>query len=86
MRMIATILGCPFRLSIFPEDAQEDAHMMQYANLVGGPKRSRKQKAENETEEMYQQTLVFDEKLEPVDRAGTDRDAAESGSVRQGSR
>ena len=66
MRMIATILGCPFRLSIFPEDAQEDAHMMQYANLVGGPKRSRKQKAENETEEMYQQTLVFDEKLEPV--------------------
>ena len=66
MRMIAAILGCPFRLSIFPEDAQEDAHMMQYANLVGGPKRSRKQKAENETEEMYQQTLVFDEKLEPV--------------------
>ena len=66
MRMIATILGCPFRLSIFPEDAQEDAHMMQYANLVGGPKRSRKQKAENETEEMYQQTLVFDEKREPV--------------------
>ena len=54
MRMIASILGCPFRLS------------MQYANLVGGPKRSRKQKAENETEEMYQQTLVFDEKLEPV--------------------
>ena len=48
----ATILGCPFRLSIFPEDPQEDAHMMQYANLVGGPKRSRKQKAENETEEM----------------------------------
>ena len=66
MRMIAAILGCPFRLSIFPEDVEEDAHMMQYANMVGGPKRSRRQKAETASEEMYQQTLVFDEKLEPV--------------------
>ncbi len=65
MRMIAAILGCPFRLSIFPEDAKEDAQMMQYANMVGGSKR-RKQKENPEAEAMYQQTLVFDEKLEPV--------------------
>lgn len=66
MRMIAAILGCPFRLSIFPEDAKEDAQMMQYANMVGSSKRSKKQKEDPESEAMYQQTLVFDEKMEPV--------------------
>ena len=63
MRMIAAILGCPFRLSIFPTDPQEDEKMMEYAN-VDMYKKRRSRKREEE-EDMYQQTLVFDE--EPVE-------------------
>ena len=63
MRMIAAILGCPFRLSIFSTDPQEDEKMMEYAN-VDMYKKRRSRKREEE-EDMYQQTLVFDE--EPVE-------------------
>lgn len=60
MRMIAEILGCPFRLSIFPTSPEEDEKIMQYANASTRKKRN-KQKVDEEPE-MYQQTLVFDGK------------------------
>lgn len=60
MRMIAEILGCPFRLSIFPTSPEEDEKIMQYANAATRKKRNRP-KQEEETE-VYQQTLVFDGK------------------------
>lgn len=62
MRMIAAILGCPFRLSIFPTDPEEDEKIMEYANASTQKKRrSRKQVEEDDG---YQQTLVFEEEPE----------------------
>ena len=63
MRMIAAILDCPFRLSIFPTDPAEDEKIMQYANAGTYHKRSKRKKEEEE--DVYQQTLVFDEEPEP---------------------
>lgn len=63
MRMIAAILDCPFRLSIFPADPAEDEKMMEYANASTQRKRSRRKKEEED--DGYQQTLVFDE--EPLE-------------------
>lgn len=60
MRMIAAILGCPFRLSIFPADPEEDEKMMEYANTVAQQKKRRSRKQEEE-DDGYQQTLVFEE-------------------------
>lgn len=60
MRMIADILGCPFRLSIFPTSPEEDVKIMQYANATTRKKRN-KHKVDEEPE-MYQQTLFFDGK------------------------
>ena len=63
MRMIAAILDCPFRLSIFPTDPAEDEKIMQYANAGTYHKRGKRKKEEEE--DVYQQTLVFDEEPEP---------------------
>ena len=63
MRMIAAILDCPFRLSIFPTDPAEDEKIMQYANASTHHKRGKRKKEEEE--DVYQQTLVFDEEPEP---------------------
>lgn len=63
MRMIAAILDCPFRLSIFPTDPAEDEKIMQYANAGTYHKRGKRKK--EEVEDVYQQTLVFDEEPEP---------------------
>lgn len=62
MRMIAAILDCPFRLSIFPTDPAEDEKIMQYANASTHHKRGKRKKEEEE--DVYQQTLVFDEEPE----------------------
>lgn len=62
MRMIAAILDCPFRLSIFPTDPAEDEKIMQYANAGTYHKRGKRKKEEEE--DVYQQTLVFDEEPE----------------------
>lgn len=58
MRMIAAILDCPFRLSIFPEDSAEEAKILKDTD-TGRSKYRRKPKQEEE--EGYQQTLVFEE-------------------------
>ena len=63
MRMIAAILDCPLRLSIFPTDPAEDEKIMQYANAGTYHKRGKRKKEEEE--DVYQQTLVFDEEPEP---------------------
>lgn len=66
MRMIAAILGCPFRLSIFPEDAvsvQDTAAVSEDAisKYMQHSKTQPKKKKEESAEDVYQQVLVFDE-------------------------
>ncbi|WP_251388443.1 hypothetical protein [Mediterraneibacter agrestimuris] len=64
MRMIAAILDCPFRLSIFPADSAEDEKMMEYMG-AGTQKSHGKIKAEDE--EGYQHRLKFDEEPDGKD-------------------
>lgn len=61
MRMIASILGCPFRLSIFPEDLAEDGKILENKNAKTQVNNGR---SKDEGEDGYQQTLVFDEEPE----------------------
>ena len=58
MRMIASILDCPFRLSIFPTSPEEDEKIMEYAHVTAVKKRAKHKKEEDA--DVYQQTLVFD--------------------------
>lgn len=67
MRMIAAILGCPFRLSIFPGEqaGMQDSGMTEdairrFRNQQEEKKSKRKRRQEAE-DEVYQQVLVFDE-------------------------
>ncbi len=62
MRTIAAILGCPFRLSIFPTNPEEDEKIMEYVHVGTQSKRNRRKKEEED--DLYQQTLVFDENPE----------------------
>lgn len=64
MRMIAKILGCPFRLSIFPTNNEEDFSFDEEA-LLDYIKKSGKKKKEKEEqdEDVYQQEFVFDEMM-----------------------
>lgn len=66
MRMIAAILDCPFRLSIFPADSAEDEKIMEH---MGASTQKSQGKQKTEDEEGYQHRLVFDE--EPDAKAGT---------------
>lgn len=59
MRTIAAILDCPFRLSIFPTNPEEDEKITKYMNVGAQAKRNRRKKEEED--DLYQQTLVFDE-------------------------
>lgn len=64
MRLIASILGCPFRLSIFPTESDEGFNidteaMMNYAKKSG---KKKKEKAV-EDDEVYQQEFIFDETM-----------------------
>lgn len=52
MRMIAAILGCPFRLSIFPEDAAEDEKIMEYANASTQKRRSKTEEVREDERDM----------------------------------
>ncbi|MBO5460493.1 MAG: hypothetical protein J5983_01675 [Ruminococcus sp.] len=68
MRMIASILGCPFRLSIFPlegDDAQEfnidEETIERY--MKKSEKKRKKVQADAEDEGVYQQEFVFDETM-----------------------
>ena len=72
MRMIAAILGCPFRLSIFPADPEEDKKMLEYVNTATQKKR-RSRKMEEE-DDGYQQTLVFEEEPETESPEEDERD------------
>lgn len=78
MRMIAKILGCPFRLSIFPTDNEEDFNIDEEALLNYVKKTGHKKKEKEDQEEVYQQEFVFDEMMTasvaemPVAPAGTE--------------
>lgn len=72
MRMIAAILDCPFRLSIFPADEEK---MMEHVDVSTQKSRSKQsaglfypirsnKKPKAEEEDGYQQRLVFDEERE----------------------
>lgn len=87
MRMIAAILGCPFRLSIFPGEqaGMQDSGMTEdavrrFRDQQEEKKNKRKRRREAE-EEVYQQVLVFDEepqeeqKEETAEHPGTDSGA-----------
>ena len=64
MRMIARILECPFRLSIFPTDSDEDFNIDEDALLKYSKKSGKKRKEKTEQEdEVYQQEFVFDETM-----------------------
>lgn len=52
MRMIAAILGCPFRLSIFPADAAEDERIMEYANASTQKRRSKTEEVREDERDM----------------------------------
>lgn len=52
MRMIAAILGCPFRLSIFPADAAEDEKIMEYANASTQKRRSKTEEVREDERDM----------------------------------
>ena len=62
MRMIAKILGCPFRLSIFPTSNEDDFNFDEEA-LLNYVKKSSKKKKEEHDEDVYQQEFVFDEMM-----------------------
>lgn len=65
MRMIASILDCPFRLSIFPADPEEEEKLKEGA-IAGAQKSYKKRRAEDE--EGYQHRLVFDEETDAKTR------------------
>lgn len=62
MRLIAAILGCPFRLSIFPADdieedtANLDELAVQYANGAGLKDKNKEENGNNEPTESIEQT------------------------------
>lgn len=62
MRLIAAILGCPFRLSIFPADdieedtANLDELAVQYANGAGLKDKNKEENGNNELTESIEQT------------------------------
>lgn len=64
MRLIAAILGCPFRLSIFPEDDMEedaanlDELAVQYANGAGLKDKNKEEKEKGEPTESIEQTDI----------------------------
>ena len=62
MRMIAKILGCPFRLSIFPIENDEEFNIDEAA-LMNYMKKANKKKKVEQDEEVYQQEFVFDETM-----------------------
>lgn len=83
MRMIAAILGCPFRLSIFPGEAaemqgsgmSEDA-VQKFRDQQEAKKKKRQQQEPDDG--VYQQVLVFDEEPDGQQHAEA---AAEEGPV-----
>lgn len=62
MRMIAKILGCPFRLSIFPTVNDEEFQIDEEA-LLSYEKKLGKKKKEEQEEDVYQQEFIFDEMM-----------------------
>ncbi|MEE1087285.1 MAG: hypothetical protein U0L05_09060 [Schaedlerella sp.] len=60
MRMIANILGCPFYLSIFPTDKENESESKE--NVVTNyVKKSEKKQEEIDEDDIYQQKFIFDE-------------------------
>lgn len=84
MRMIATILGCPFQLSIFPleNETGEKAEPMEELLLkyVKHPKPQPKKKKESMEDGFYQQVLVFDQDTPEAPAAEPDRREGASAS------
>lgn len=76
MRMIAAILDCPFRLSIFPEDSEEDEKLVEHVG-AGTQKNRRKQKAEDERDMTIGELYEIHEELKELEEESAEEGSAE---------